>query len=121
MRIELLKMAKKNYWFTKTVMKQNKNIIKKMLVSIYFRIWRIFGLQDNNRLQQYEGKYARKEGTTEPGERGLEEHIFRKEGVHDFKNCSKQSTPIQHWVEVPNASAEVSGKVYWSLEHLITL
>ena len=44
MRIELLKMAKKNYWFTKTVMKQNKNIIKKMLVSIYFRIWRIFGL-----------------------------------------------------------------------------
>ena len=29
MRIELLKMAKNNYWFTKTVMKQNKNIIKR--------------------------------------------------------------------------------------------
>lgn len=44
MRIELLMMAKNNYWFANTVMKQNKNIIKKMLVSIFFRIWGIFGL-----------------------------------------------------------------------------
>lgn len=29
MRIELLKMAKNNYWFAKTVMEQNKNMIKK--------------------------------------------------------------------------------------------
>ena len=41
MRIELLKMAKNNYWFTKTVMKQNKNIIKKMLLLLLSHFGRV--------------------------------------------------------------------------------